>query len=70
MCLAIPVQIEAAQGNKGTVALAGSRTKVLLDLVPEAKIGDWVLLHAGFAIAVIDPAEAREVYDLLSEMQD
>ena len=70
MCLAIPVQIESAQGNKGTVALAGNRTNILLDLVPDAKVGDWVLLHAGFAIAVIDPAEAREVYDLLSEMGD
>jgi len=70
MCLAIPVQIETAKGNRGTVALAGNRTEVLLDLVPDAKVGDWVLIHAGFAITVLDPAEAREVYDLLAEMSD
>ena len=46
----------------------GMRTEVMLDLVPSAKVGDWVLVHAGFAITVLDPAEAKETYDLLAEM--
>lgn len=68
MCLAIPVQIETLDGERATVALDGHRTEVLATLVPEAKVGDWVLVHAGFAITILDPDEARETYDLLKEM--
>ena len=68
MCLAIPAKIEKIDGQKATVGLDGSRADVLLALVPEAKIGDWVLIHAGFAITVLDPADAKETYDLLKEM--
>jgi len=68
MCLAIPAQVERIDGAKGTVALDGNRAEVLLSLVPEAKVGDWVLVHAGFAITKLDPQEARQTYDLLVEM--
>ncbi len=68
MCLAVPVQIETMEGERATVALGGSRTEVSLALVPEATVGDWVLLHAGYAITQLDPAEARETYELLVEM--
>ena len=68
MCLAIPVQIERMDGERGTVALDGNRTEVVLTLVPEAKVGDWVLIHAGYAIALLDPQEARETYDLLRQL--
>ena len=70
MCLAIPAQIERLEGRRGTVVLNGNRTQALLDLVPEAQVGDWVLVHAGLAIALLDPAEAKETYELLSEMAD
>lgn len=69
MCLAIPVQIETIEDDSATVALDGHRAKVLLPLVPDAKVGDWVLVHAGFAIAVLDEAEAKETYDLLKELR-
>jgi len=68
MCLAIPTRIERIEGDRGTCALAGSRTDVVLSLVPEAKIGDWVLVHAGMAIAVVDEQEARETFALLKEL--
>ena len=68
MCLAIPAQIEKMEGQKATVVLAGSRTQVLLALVPEAKLGDWVLVHAGLAITVLDAEQARQTYELLAEM--
>ena len=68
MCLAIPGQIEKVKDNRGVVALAGNRTEVMLELVPEAKVGDWVLIHAGVAITTIDADEAKETYDLLREM--
>ena len=68
MCLAVPAQLERIDGGRGTVALDGSRTEVLLALVPEASVGDWVLVHAGMAITVLQPEEAKATYDLLKEM--
>lgn len=68
MCLAIPAKIESKDGVKATVGLDGVRTSVSLQLVPEAKVGDWVLVHAGLAITILDEKEAKETYDLLSEM--
>ncbi len=69
MCLAVPVKIEEIEGNRGVAALEGSRMNVLLNLVPDAKVGDWILMHAGFAITILDEADARETYDLLKQMQ-
>ena len=68
MCLAIPAKIESITDACGTVALAGSRTRANLTLVPEARVGDWVLVHAGFAITILDEQEARQTYELLAEM--
>jgi len=68
MCLAVPAQIESIAGQKATVALAGNRFEAILALVPEAKVGDWVLVHAGFAITVLDEQSAKETYDLLAEV--
>lgn len=69
MCLAIPAQIETIDGKRGTVGLDGNRTTVILSLVPQAKVGDWVLVHAGYAITVLDEKDARETYDLLKQAQ-
>jgi hydrogenase expression/formation protein HypC len=74
MCLAIPAKLEkiddpAGPQPHGTVELDGTRANVSLALVPGAKLGDWVLVHAGMAITVLDPAEAKETYDLLKEME-
>ena len=69
MCLAVPVRIEEIEGNRGVAALEGSRTNVLLNLVPDAKVGDWILVHAGFAITLLDESDARETYDLLRQME-
>ncbi len=68
MCLAVPAQVEEIDGHKGRAALAGNRINVLLDLVPEVRKGDWVLIHAGFAITVLDPEEAKATYDLFAQM--
>ena len=71
MCLAVPAQIETIEeGQKAVVALDGNSTTVLLTLVPEAKVGDWVLVHAGFAITTLDAAEAKATYELLAEMDE
>jgi len=68
MCLAVPAKIESVSDNRATVALDGNRTNVLLTLVPKARVGDWVLVHAGFAITGLDEREAMETYDLLKQM--
>jgi len=68
MCLAVPTKIETIEGNRGTGVLVGNRIDILLDLVPEAKVDDWVLIHAGFAITLLDPEDAQATLDLLSEM--
>ncbi len=68
MCLAIPVQIKAVDGKEATVEIGGVSLKVSLMLTPEAKEGDYVLLHTGYAISVIDEEEAQETLKLLKEM--
>jgi len=65
MCLAIPALIiECLEDRSATVDLLGVRRKVALDLTPQAEVGDYVLVHAGFAIQVIEAAEAEETLDL------
>lgn len=61
MCLAVPAQIVFIDGRGAIVQVSGVELKARLDLLPEAQIGDWVLVHAGFAIAVIDETEASEI---------
>lgn len=67
MCLGIPAKIESIDGARAHVAVEGSRAVVLTALVPEAKVGDWVLVHAGMAIAVLDEAAALEAFELLKQ---
>ena len=66
MCLAIPGQIvQVTGGDKATVDMHGNRFSISLALTPEAHVGDWVLVHAGFAITKITPEDARETWELL-----
>jgi len=73
MCLAVPGRIlevsesseEVITGRIATVDMQGSRIEASLAMTPEAKPGDWVLVHAGFALAVLDEAEARETWETL-----
>ena len=68
MCLAVPAKIESIEGQKATVALAGTRAEIITALTPEAKVGDYVLVHAGYAITVLSEQEARETFAILREM--
>jgi hydrogenase expression/formation protein HypC len=65
MCLALPLQIESIGEGGAVAALNDSRTNVDLTMTPEAKVGDWILVHAGFAIAVLDAEQARQTFDVL-----
>ena len=68
MCLALPMRITALDGARATIAVEGLEQECSVMLVPDAAVGDYVLVHAGFAISVIDAAEAQETYDLLREI--
>jgi hydrogenase expression/formation protein HypC len=69
MCLAVPAKIESVSGQKATVVLGGNRFEAIIALAPGAKVGDWVLVHAGLAIAILDERQAKETYELLAEME-
>jgi hydrogenase expression/formation protein HypC len=72
MCLAIPgkvVAIEEKEGMRsGRVEFGGITREACLDFVPEAQEGDYVMVHVGFAISVVDKEEAERTYALLQSM--
>ncbi len=68
MCLAIPGQIVEIEGTKAKVNLGGVTRHVDLTLVPDASKGDYVLVHAGFAIERLDEGEAQETFELFREL--
>ncbi len=68
MCLAVPMCLEEVDGPSGTVRSGGVQLQIRLDLVPDAGAGDWVLVHAGYAIAAIDEDEAAETLALLQQV--
>jgi hydrogenase expression/formation protein HypC len=70
MCLAIPALIKSINGQQAEVDIEGVTRDASLQLTPEAKVGDYVLLHTGYAISVIDPEEAEETLKLLREMSE
>jgi len=68
MCLAVAGRVVSIDGMNGIVEVGGIKREAGLHLVPEVKVGDYVLLHAGFAIQIIDEKEAIETMKLLEEM--
>ena len=74
MCLAIPGKVleidRETQPTMGTVSFGGIQKRVCIEWVPEVKVGDYVLVHVGFALHTIDEQEALETLKLLSEMGD
>lgn len=68
MCIAVPGKIKSISGEnpmerRGVVDFGGVERDVMLSFVPESKIGDWVLIHAGFAITIIDETSARQTLE-------
>lgn len=73
MCLAVPGQIktitsEAELARKGKVSFGGVLKDIDLSFVPEAGVGDWVIVHAGFAISRLDEDEALETFRYLDQI--
>jgi len=67
MCLAIPMRLEQITGIRATASIEGNTLEIGVALVPDARVGDWVLVHAGCAITKLDEDEARRTYELLHE---
>ena len=70
MCLAIPGQIVDVRDGTATIDMMGVRRDISLSLTPSARIGDWVLVHAGFAIEVIDAEQAEETIEIVRELDE
>ena len=75
MCLAIPGKIERITGDDpltrmGQVNFGGILKEASLAYVPEAQVGDYVIVHVGFALSVVDEAEAHKVFEYLRQMDE
>jgi hydrogenase expression/formation protein HypC len=73
MCLGVPGKVLEIEENPlgmtmGSVSFGGVRKEVCLAYVPDARVGDYVIVHVGFAISRIDEDEARQVFEMLREM--
>ena len=70
MCLAVPGKVISIEGDHGQVDILGVRHEAELSLLEDVKVGDYVLLHAGFAIEVLDEDSANETLELFQEMME
>jgi hydrogenase expression/formation protein HypC len=75
MCLAVPGKILSVEGDEplsrtGRVSFGGIVKQVSLAYVPEARVGDYVIVHVGFAISTLDEDEAQRVFDYLRQMDE
>ena len=67
MCLAVPMKVIEIRDDMGDVEVGGVRREVGLMLLDDVRVGDWVIIHAGFAISKLDENQAEETLDLLKE---
>jgi hydrogenase expression/formation protein HypC len=75
MCLGIPgeiisIEVDDQQMQKAKVRFGGITRDAYLDLVPDAAVGDYVVVHVGFAISKVDTEKAQQTFDLLAEMDE
>jgi hydrogenase expression/formation protein HypC len=76
MCLAVPGKIvsvieeDALTLRRGKVDFGGIQKEVCLAYTPEASVGDYVLVHVGFSLSVIDEAEAQQIFETLRQMEE
>ncbi|HOK79026.1 MAG TPA: HypC/HybG/HupF family hydrogenase formation chaperone [Verrucomicrobiota bacterium] len=75
MCLAVPGRIESITGDdpltrSARVSFGGVIKEVNLSCVPEAKVGDYVIVHVGFALSVVDEKEAQQVFEYLDQIDE
>lgn len=68
MCLAIPMELIEIEGDNGIVELSGVKKEVSLRLLDSVEIGDFLIIHAGFAIEKLDPEEAEKTLEIWREI--
>lgn len=70
MCLAVPARVVERCGDAlGVVDLEGLRREISLELTPEATVGDYVIVHVGYALAVLDTSEAKRALESIDEIR-
>jgi hydrogenase expression/formation protein HypC len=69
MCLAVPMKVVSIENNNAKVASSGVETMVSIDLTPEAEVGDYVIVHAGFAIQKLSPEDAHETLEIFERLE-
>jgi hydrogenase expression/formation protein HypC len=70
MCLAVPARVLSIEGHEASVDLSGVRRQISVVLTPEVRVGDYVVIHSGFAINVLDQQEAEETLRLFRELDE
>ena len=70
MCLAVPMRLTERDEGLGVVEIDGVRREISLMLLDDAKVGEYLLIHAGFAIGRVDESEAKETLELLRQLGD
>jgi hydrogenase expression/formation protein HypC len=69
MCLGIPMKVTKKEGRFAWVMSGGLVRQVNIQMVPRVRLGDYVIVHAGFAIQIVNPQAARQTLDLLNEIK-
>jgi len=70
MCLAVPMKVISLTDATGVAEMSGVKKEISFLMLPEAQIGDYVIVHAGFAIQILNEEEAQKTLDLFREMAD
>jgi len=68
MCLAVPMKLVTIEGNKGLVELSGVKKEISLTLLKDVEIGDYLIIHAGFAIEKLNEKEAKKTLEIWEEI--
>ena len=70
MCLSIPAQVEKIEDDMAIVSVGGTKYKASLQMIDDVSIGDYILMHTGFAIQKLSPEDAEESLRLFEELED
>jgi len=70
MCLAVPARIVELEGDRAIVDAMGNRFRAKTTLLPDARLGSLVLVHAGFAISLVDEEEAKKTWQLIEQIDN
>ena len=70
MCLAVPAEVLSIQGHEAEVDFGGVRRRISVVLTPDVHVGDYVVIHTGFAISILDQEEAQQTLKLFQELDE